>query len=149
VFIIEVWKDIAGYEGCYEVSDLGRVRNVRTNRVLSPGISQGYYYVVLCKHGERHNKQVNRLVAEAFIENPYGYPIVNHKDEIKTNNTVGNLEWCTHAYNNTYNDAAKRRGERLKGYTPWNKGKTMPETFRQKVSAGMKAYYSRRDTEDV
>ena len=141
---MEIWRDVIGYEGYYEVSSEGNVRNSKTGHVLSPGVSQGYRYVVLCRHGDRSNKQVNRLVAEAFIENPKNYPIVNHKNEIKTDNVVGNLEWCTYSYNNSYGNAPTRRSEGLKGCTPWNKGKRMTSDYCKRVSDGMKKYYSDR-----
>ena len=144
---MEIWKDVVGYEGYYEVSNTGNVRNVKTNHVLSPGLSQGYYYVVLCKHGERRNKQVNRLVAEAFIDNFENCPIVNHKNEVKTDNHVDNLEWCTYSYNNSYGDAPSRRSESLKGCRAWNKGKRMTEEYRKRISDGMKNYYRNKSTE--
>lgn len=143
---MEIWKDVAGYEGYYEDSNDGNVRNSQTRRVLAPGTSQGYHYVVLCRNGERKNKQVNRLVAEAFIENPNGYPIVNHKNEIRKDNRVSNLEWCTYTYNNTYGSASIHRSESLKGRSPWNKGKKMTAEYRKRVSDGMKEYYSNRTT---
>lgn len=148
MIIIEHWKNVVGYEGTYEVSDNGQVRNVRTGHILSPGTSQGYHYVALYDDGVRKNKQVHRLVAEAFIPNPNEYPIINHKDEVKTNNTIDNLEWCSHLHNNTYNDIAKRRGELQRGQPAWNKGKTMPDSFRQKVSIGMKNFYRGRGSGD-
>jgi hypothetical protein len=138
---MEVWKDVVGYEGRYEVSNTGDIRNSRTGRVLSPGLSQGYLYVALYRDGSRQNKQINRLVAEAFLDNPNNYPIVNHRNEIKTDNTIDNLEWCTYAYNNTYGEASKRRSDSLKGKPTWNKGRRMTDEFRKKVSDGMKKYY--------
>lgn len=141
---IETWKDVIGYEGLYEVSSDGKVKNSTNGKILSPGISQGYEYVALYKSGVRKNKQVNRLVAEAFIENPEGHPLVHHKDEIKTNNTVSNLEWQSYLYNNTYNDIAKKRGEALRGKPAWNKGKPMPDSFKRKVSEGRKRYLANK-----
>lgn len=141
---IEVWKEVIGYEGLYEVSNFGNVKSLRKNSILSPGISQGYQYVALYKDGVRHNKQVNRLVAEAFLDNEKQYPLVHHKDEVKSNNQVDNLEWQTYEYNNTYNNLGARRGEKLKGHAAWNKGKSMPESFKQKVSSGMKRYHRER-----
>lgn len=142
---METWRDIAGYEGLYAVSDMGNVRNIRTDHILSSGVSQGYHYVALYKDGVRRNKQVNRLVAEAFLANPNNYPIVNHKDEIKTNNKLDNLERCSYTYNITYNGLIERRRNTWKkGCTPWNKGKTMPDSFKQKVSEGRKRYLANR-----
>ena len=143
---MEKWKSVVGYEGLYEVSNIGRVKNSQTEHVLSPGVSQGYYYVALYKDRERKNKQVHRLVAEAFIENPNNYPLINHKDENRKNNVVENIEWCTYLYNNTYNGLSEKRSERQRGRPAWNKGKTMSESFRQKVSDGMKRMYKDRLT---
>lgn len=109
----EIWKDVVGYEGLYEVSNLGGVRSAgrlargRSDsmrllkpRVLKPNIgTTGYYFVNLCKHGRQRSTRVHRLVAEAFIANPGGLPFVNHKDGVKTNNRMDNLEWCTCQYN--------------------------------------------------
>lgn len=145
---METWRDVVGYEGLYEVSDLGRVRSAYTKRILSPGISQGYYYVALYKNGVRSNKQVNRLVAEAFLPNDNDYPIVHHKDEVRTNNALDNLEWQSYSYNNTYNGVAIRRGEQRRGRPSPLKGTKRTQEFRQKVSDGMKEYYRRRKLSD-
>lgn len=144
---MEEWRDVVGYEDLYEVSNLGKIRSSYTGRILSPGISQGYYYVALYKDGLRRNKQVHRLVAEAFLPNPMNHPLINHIDEVKTNNVVSNIEWCDYSYNVTYNGNAMRISESLKGKTPWNKGKTMSDGFRRSVSDGMKNYY-RQHKED-
>ena len=138
---MESWANVVGYEGIYEVSDNGNVRNAVTKKTLSPGKSQGYFYVALYKNKSRKNKQVHRLVAEAFIQNPEGLPIINHKDEVRTNNRVENLEWCTYKYNNMYNGASEKRAEKLRGRTAWNKGKQMPKQFRESVSEGMKEWH--------
>lgn len=138
---METWRDVIGYENIYEVSNEGRIRNAQSKRLLSPGTSQGYHYVALYKNGIRKNKQVHRLVADAFIENPRNYPILNHKDENRKNNCVGNLEWCSYAYNNTYNGVARKRGEKIRGKSTWNKGKNMSDSFKQKVSEGMRRHY--------
>lgn len=101
----EIWKDVVGYEGLYEVSNLGRVRNARRGRTIAiHERAHGYFGVMLCdrkRDKDRHGKHfsVHRLVAEAFIPNPNNYPQVNHIDENKKNNCVDNLEWCTHLYN--------------------------------------------------
>ena len=100
----EIWKDIAGFEGLYKVSNYGRVFSVRKNTILKPHINnrgQGYFAVGL-HNGKNHTKPIHRLVAEAFIPNPNGYPQVNHIDENAKNNRVDNLEWCTSKHNNNH-----------------------------------------------
>lgn len=105
---IEIWKDIEGYEGLYQVSNTGKVRSLnynRTGRVQELRLvrdKDGYFMVHLCKNGEGKHHLVHRLVAQAFIPNPDNLPVINHKDEVKTNNRVENLEWCTIKYNNEY-----------------------------------------------
>ena len=113
----EIWKPVKGFEGYYEVSNLGRVRSVdrlvkysngqihlHKGRILSPGLVHklGYLQVALCNNGKIKHKMVYRLVAEAFIPNPDNLPQVNHKDENAFNNCVENLEWCTIEYNINY-----------------------------------------------
>lgn len=103
----EEFRDIKNYEN-YEVSNLGRVR--RNGKILRPFKDKdGYLLVVLSKNGIRKTVRVHRLVALSFLPNPNKYPQINHKDEDKANNTVDNLEWCTHEYNNNYGT----RNERL------------------------------------
>ena len=98
-----VWKDVVGYEGLYMVSDTGVVMSLYHNKILSsPAGSHGYPNVVLCKNRIKKTHTVHRLVAEAFLENPEGYPCINHKDENKANNHASNLEWCTYTYNGMY-----------------------------------------------
>lgn len=102
----EIWKTIKDYEGLYEVSNWGRVRNTRTGRVLRHWKDEdGYLLVNLCKDGVRKHYKVHRLVAQAFIPNPDGLPEVNHIDQNKENNCVENLEWCDRAYNVRYSQA--------------------------------------------
>ena len=102
----EIWKEILGYEGLYEVSNLGRVRNMRTGRILKPGPDKdGYLLVGLYKSGVRTTNKIHRLVGQAFLPNPQNLPQINHKDEDETNNAVSNLEWCDNKYNNNYSHA--------------------------------------------
>ena len=100
----EIWKDCKGYEGLYQVSNLGRVWSVRKQKYLNPWLdSSGYWTVELrALNGKRKSEKVHRLVALAFIENPNNLPQVNHKDENKQNNSVENLEWCDAKYNCNY-----------------------------------------------
>ena len=118
----EIWKPIKGYEGLYEVSNLGRVKSLdrsfinkagwRTTsqgKILAPLMKKGYCHIALCKNNKARHHRVNRLVAEAFIPNPHNYPQVNHKDENPLNNRVDNLEWCTALYNTNYGTALVRK----------------------------------------
>ena len=107
----EIWKDIKGYEGLYQVSSFGRIKSFkryRDGKILRPGkYSNGYMFVKLSLLNTPRNTytksySIHRLVAEHFIPNHNSYPIVNHKDNNKENNDVDNLEWCTHSYNSKY-----------------------------------------------
>ena len=113
---METWKSIAGYEGLYEVSDLGRVKSLKhgKEKILKPwNTNDGYLLVALCKDGHIKRTYVHRLVAEAFIQNPNNLKTVNHRDEVKTNNTVGNLEWMSLKDNLNYGTHNKRMAESL------------------------------------
>ena len=109
----ERWKPIFGYDGMYEVSDLGRVRSKYSGewKVLMFDMDRnGYLKVGLSKYGKVKHFLVHRLVAQAFIENDNIFNTeVNHKDENKQNNRASNLEWCDRSYNNSYNGLQKRR----------------------------------------
>ena len=101
----EEWKPIKGYEGLYEVSNMGRVKSLHygKERIMSaPNGSSGYRRVNLSKQTTRKIKRVHRLVAEAFIPNPMNLPVVNHLDGDKHNNCVSNLEWCTNKENTNH-----------------------------------------------
>lgn len=102
-------KDIKGYEGEYAITSCGKVWSYKSNKFLSlKNDKDGYKFVTLCKNGKTTNFKVHRLVAEAYIPNPNNYPIINHKDEIKDNNCVNNLEWCTYLYNHQYSSNGNR-----------------------------------------
>ena len=113
----EIWKDIEGYEGLYQVSNKGRVKSLsrlvvrvgKPNYITKEKILKcselkgtGYPAVKLGSNNNFKSMLVHRLVAQAFIPNPDNLPQVNHKDEIRTNNCVDNLEWCDSKYNNNY-----------------------------------------------
>lgn len=112
-----IWKDIPGYEGLYKVSNTGKIFSCVTNRELSViQKSDGYTGITLCD--KDHNKKqyrIHQLVAKAFIPNPNNYPFINHKNEIKNDNRVENLEWCSIKYNSSYGSAPKKISEKLKG----------------------------------
>lgn len=115
----EIWKDIKGYENIYQISNKGNVKSLNykqtgREKILKPSVDKdGYLFVCLCKNRKVKPFKVHRLVAEAFISNPNNYPCVNHKNEIKDNNRLENLEWCTVKYNNIYNGRQKRIAEKL------------------------------------
>lgn len=101
----EIWKDVNGYEGLYQVSNLGRVKSLenRSNHkkemIMRFAKIKGYNKVTLSKNSESKSYPVHRLVATAFIENPDNKPHVNHIDGDKTNNNADNLEWVTDSEN--------------------------------------------------
>ena len=117
----EVWKDVAEYEGFYQVSNRGNVRSVarrdsigrkRGGRLLAPSYGgNGYPQVDMYKNGKSKKKYIHRLVAETFLPNTNGFPQVNHRDENKVNNNVKNLEWCTSEYNNSYGTKTERTAQ--------------------------------------
>lgn len=107
--MIEVWLSVPGYEGFYDVSNHGRIFSRVSKRILQGGTTKdGYCYFAAYKNKQRTNIFVHRAVAMAFIPNPDNYPVVNHKDENPSNNSVTNLEWCSVSYNNTYNNKSKK-----------------------------------------
>ena len=125
---MEEWRDIKGYEGIYQVSNEGRIKSLERylwngkayfkskTKILNPRKDKdGYLFVTLCRNAEDHkNCKVHRLVAEAFIPNPYDYKEINHKNEDKTLNTVENLEWCDRSHNMNWNCLSERIGKILR-----------------------------------
>jgi len=109
----EIWKDIKGFEGWYQVSSLGKIKGLERQiphssgglqtlkeKTLKPAKdSKGYYIVILCKNSTRFTRKVARLVAQAFIPNLHNKPQINHINGIKTDNRLENLEWCTNSEN--------------------------------------------------
>ena len=101
----EIWRDVVGYEGLYQVSNIGRVKSFYSlgERLLTPSSNKsGYMYVVLTKDGVRKSCKVHTLVARAFLPNPENKPVVHHKDSNRSNNRVENLQWVTHQENTAY-----------------------------------------------
>lgn len=109
--MIEIWKNIKEYEGKYQVSNYGKVKNNKTGRILKPMLrsKNRYLCVQLSKNSAVKTYSIHRLVAEAFILNPNNYPVINHKDENKMNNIVSNLEWCSQKYNINYGSSLNKR----------------------------------------
>lgn len=123
----EIWKDIVGYEGLYQVSNLGRVKRLAREAkysngtihhyeemIIKPKINKfGYYYLTLYRNSIKWSARVHKLVANAYVPNQHNYQCVNHIDENKLNNRADNLEWCSKAYNNTYNNIRQRAGQNI------------------------------------
>lgn len=101
--IEEIWKDVVGYEGLYEVSSVGRVKNHKTGLILKQQSNKrGYSIISLLVGPKRRSHLAHRLVAKAFIPNLENKPTVNHIDFNKSNNQIDNLEWCTILENNDH-----------------------------------------------
>ena len=109
--IIEEWRPVVGYEGLYEVSNTGQVINIKTGHILKQHKDKDGYWVLSLKRDKYKTYFAHRLVAQAFIPNPDNLPMVNHKDEDKSNCMVDNLEWCDAKYNSTYGTARERMYE--------------------------------------
>lgn len=123
---MEIWRDIKGYEGLYQVSNEGRVKSlerktqhrgrlitIKERFLKQSHDTKGYLMAHLYKNGIDNTLKVHRLVAEAFIDNPDNLPEVNHKDECKTSNVVENLEWCDTKYNINYGTHNERVAKSL------------------------------------
>lgn len=145
---MENWKDIKGFEGLYQVSDLGRVKSLNymrtgTERVLVGNKGKnGYLIVNLCKDGKQKSRLVHRLVATAFIPNSDGLPQVNHKDECKTSNAVTNLEWCDGKYNTNYGTGIERRAKaKSKAIYQYTLGGSLVRSYPSLTEAGHRTGY--------
>ena len=139
-----IWKSVVGYEGLYEVSNTGLVKSLNCYKYKTPRLMKlgkrpdGYLCVGLSKNNVTKTKTVHRLVAEAFIPNPDKLEMVNHKDEDKTNNTVGNLEWCSRAYNQLYSlnlhpERKKQFADNFKKASSFT-CKGVPHKYKQRVA---------------
>lgn len=158
--MIEEWRSVVGYEGLYEVSNTGQVRSVGRYVIDSLGHRRfykgrilklcadkdGYLNVGLCLGNKEKKYKVHRLVAEAFIPNPYNLPQVNHRDEDKTNNRVENLEMCNAKYNSNYGSRKDRvRNSRIKNgtYTGLSR-EEYSKKYYQENKEHMKRYYQEK-----
>lgn len=149
------WVPIVGYEGLYEVSSQGDVRSIdrlettkgnylkkRRGVSLKPGKVRGYNRVSLCKNGCIKQISVHRLVAEAFIPNPDNKPCINHKNAIKSDNRVENLEWCTHSENTLH---AIENGLYIP-LPPIKKGDKHKTSTKEKMSVVMMGHTTSKET---
>lgn len=150
--MVEIWHDVIGYEGLYQVSNLGRVKalgngicNSKEKILKATKHSCGYLRICLHKYGKAKYYFTHRLVALAFLPNPYNLPQVNHKDEDKTNNRVDNLDWCSEEYNMNYGTRNKRSSETLTNHPKFSKqvlcvetGKKYPSTMQVERELGYK-----------
>lgn len=134
----EIWKDIEGFEGLYQVSNLGNVRSLnymRTGKIknLSPRLHKDGYYQInnLSKNGSSKSFKVHRLVAQAFLPNPNNLPCIDHINTDKTDNRVENLRWVSFHENNS-NPLTRQKMAESK------KGKTLSEETKQKISDKLK-----------
>ena len=151
---MEIWKDVVGYEGYYQVSNLGNIKSLTREIVYSDGHMQtvkgkklhphltkhGYLLVGLNKNNIKKRKHVHDLVAEAFIENPLGLEEVNHKDYNKGNNCVDNLEWITHEDN--MNDMFKHYNVKTQNFCP-DCGKLIGNASKRCISCNNRHRYNR------
>lgn len=170
---MEIWKDILGYEGLYQISNHGRLKSLpkmvgrgkrymSKERIVSSHKSpNGYLRTHLDKEGKRHFFSVHRLVAQAFLDNPNNYPCVNHKNEIRSDNRVENLEWCSFKYNANYGTRNKKIStakighevscetrEKLRqanlGEKSPSYGKKRSEETKRRISEALKKHYASR-----
>ena len=136
----EVWRDIEGFEGLYQVSDQGRVKSFKWNkeRFLKPSMDKdGYLLVTLCAGGKPKTLKVHRLVCEAFHENPDNKPQVNHINEDKVDNRACNLEWCTCKQNVNHGSRNERVSKPVGQYSLDGKLiKLWPSTMEAERQAG-------------
>jgi hypothetical protein len=114
----EIWKDITGYEGIYQISNLGNVKNTNTSRILKPRLnSNGYKFVTLHCNGKKKMMRIHRLIAIHYIPNDENKQCVDHIDNNRTNNKLSNLRWCTNQQNNMNQSISKNNKSGAKGVT--------------------------------
>ena len=156
----EVWRDIEGFEGKYQVSNMGRVKSLtrkvwnytKPGRILKPGMKENGYLHVSLRNGDKSEKHahVHRLVANAFIPNPNNLPEVNHKNLNKEDNRVENLEWCTSRYNKAHfrNSPYAKNADKRKARTLANKSIQYILDHKDDVCNTYKLGYSIKEVSD-
>lgn len=156
--VVEIWKPIVGYEEFYEVSSLGRVKGLdrrvknKNGERFAKGVikqtklnNNGYEIISLFKNGKEKTYLIHRLVAQAFIPNPNNFPEINHRDEIKTNNRLDNLEWCDRKYNRHYGTRIERCAKKhCKPIVQLSKKGDLICVFESAAKAGEKLNIDRR-----
>ena len=163
----EIWKDIPGYEGYYQVSNYGRVKrldrwvhttkpHLLKERIMCPANQHGYRYVLFCVDGVRRTLQVHRLVLCSFTGKPLDYPyVVNHIDFDKSNNRLDNLEWTTINGNNAHfrEKGGWRYDNWKRNVSNGKKGKPMPESlrefFRQLYKGERNPFYGKHHSQET
>ena len=144
----KIWKDIDGFEGLYQISNYGEVKSLnrveksgngyrlRKERILKQHMSNSRHLsVVLCKNGKTYPRIVHRLVANAFIPNPEGKPVVDHIDTDPQNNRVDNLRWVT-TQENCLNPITRMNNSKSKMGHPYH-GRLLTEEERNKISKAL------------
>ena len=155
LIVKEVYRPVKGFEGLYEVSNFGNVRSLKKiigrrvvdARLLKQRIStQGYLMVSLTRNYKTFNASVHRLIAEAFIDNPFNKATVNHIDGNKLNNDISNLEWATQRENNIHAYRTGLHDPKKNGRT----GKRKPRTEEEKklISIKTREAMQRKDVQD-
>ena len=130
----EIWKDIPGYEGRYQASNLGRIKSILRGETRIKKLyldRRGYFQVCINVNGKQYNKSVHRLIAKTFIKNPDNKPCIDHINTVRTDNRVENLRWVTYKENSN-NELTKEH------ISEANKGRELSEEHKIKIKLSRK-----------